>query len=173
MEGKKHKSMVRPHIAEILSNYSQEDSITIEIGCGGTPYKAFIKGTYHGTDITNKLYEGEGPDVLCRGEVLPFRESSVDLVFAINVLLLIPDTNKVFKEAYRVLKPRGKFLTFNYGWHTARRLQKAASGHNHSFTSLSLWYLYVRNGFKPKRIFYYLPSSGTRPGRLLSKFRGG
>ena len=173
MEGKKHRGIAYPHIAEILSGYSHDNLVSIEIGCGSKPYKPFIKGIYYGTDIRGDLYEGEAPDILCSGEALPFADSSVDLVFTVHTLLIITDTNKVFKEAYRVLKSGGKFLVFDYNWHVARRLQKEERGHRHKFTPLSLWYLCVKNGFKPKWIFYLPRSSGTRVGQLLSKNRVG
>ena len=168
MEVKKHRGIAYPHIAQILSNYSHDNLVSIEIGCGGKPYKPFIEGIYYGTDIRSDLYEGEVPDVLCLGEALPFKDSSVDLVFTVHTLYQIPNCQEVFKEAYRVLKPCGKFLVFDYNWRVARRLEKAERRHNHKFTPLSLWWLCIKNGFRPKWIFY-LPRSESRLGWLLNK----
>ncbi|MBW1717142.1 MAG: class I SAM-dependent methyltransferase [Deltaproteobacteria bacterium] len=164
MEGKKHKGVAYPPTAHILSNYSHDNLISIEIGCGSKPYKPFIKGIYYGTDIRSDIYAGEAADIFCSGEALPFRGSSVDLVFTVATLYQIPNCWKVFKEARRALKPGGKFLVFDYNWHIARRLEKAEHGHRHKFTPLFLWYLCVKNGFKPKWIFY-LPRPETRLGQ--------
>ncbi|MFC1932406.1 class I SAM-dependent methyltransferase [Chloroflexota bacterium] len=161
---KKHIGIAYPHIAQILSDYSHDSLISIEIGCGGKPYKPFIKGIYYGIDIRGDLYEGETPDILCSGEALPFRNSFADLVFVVHTLYQIQDCQEVFKEANRVLKPGGKFLVFDYNWRVARRLPEA----KHKFTPLSLWYFCFTNGFKPRWLLY-LPRSGSRLGRLLDK----
>ena len=168
MEAEKHYGQAYPHIAQILSRYSCENLISIEIGCGSKPYSPFINGIYYGTDIRGAIYEGEAADIFCSGESLPFRDSSIDLVFTVHTLYLINDCQRVFKEVYRVLRPGGKFLVLDYNWHVSRRLQKTENGHKHNFTPLSLWYLFVKNGFKPKWIFY-LPRSSTRLGWLLTK----
>lgn len=164
MEGRKHRGIAYSHIAQILSKYSHDNLVSVEIGCGGKPYKPFIKGTYYGTDIRGDIYEGEAPDFLCSGDALPFADASVDLVFTVHTLYQIPDCRRVFREAYRVLRPGGKFLVFDYNWHVARKLTGVA----HRFTPLSLWYLCVKNGFRPKWIFY-MPESRTRLVRLLTK----
>lgn len=164
MEGEKHRGIAYSHIAQILSNYSHDNLLSIEIGCGSKPYEPFIKGTYYGTDMRSDLYEGETPEVLCSGEALPFKDSSVDLVFTVHTLYQIPNCQKVFNEVHQMLKPGGKFLIFDYNWRVARRLPET----KHKFTPLSLWYFCVRTGFRPKWLFY-LPRSESRLGRLLDK----
>ena len=43
-------------------------------------------------------------------EDLPLENDSVDVIISNCVINLSPDKNKVFSEAYRVLKPDGRFL---------------------------------------------------------------
>jgi ubiquinone/menaquinone biosynthesis C-methylase UbiE len=49
--------------------------------------------------------------VVADAQSTPFTDSVFDKCFAISVLEHIPDDNKVFREAYRVLKPNGVFVT--------------------------------------------------------------
>lgn len=44
------------------------------------------------------------------GEKLPFEDSSFDFIMALDVLLCVYDTEFIFKELSRVLKPKGKLL---------------------------------------------------------------
>ena len=43
-------------------------------------------------------------------EKLPVREGSVDVIISNCVINLSPDKSKVFQEAYRVLKPKGRLM---------------------------------------------------------------
>jgi len=43
-------------------------------------------------------------------EKLPVRDESVDVIISNCVINLSPDKSKVFQEAYRVLKPKGKLI---------------------------------------------------------------
>lgn len=56
---------------------------------------------------------------------LPFRDSSMDLVFSSGMLHWCADAPGVFAEAQRVLRPGGLFLFATYGPDTLRELRQA------------------------------------------------
>lgn len=48
--------------------------------------------------------------LITEGEKLPFKDKSFDFIFVLDVLLHVYDTELVFNELFRVLKPKGKLL---------------------------------------------------------------
>lgn len=48
--------------------------------------------------------------VITEGEKLPFEDKSFDFIFALDVFLHIYDTELIFNELSRVLKPKGRLL---------------------------------------------------------------
>ena len=104
----------------------------LEIGCGiGTDLARFAQG---GADVTavdlaeNSIELAEknfelrnlnGTFHVMNGEALQFEDNQFDMVFAHGVLQYTSDTQKMFDEAHRVLKPGGEFIGQLYnkkGW---------------------------------------------------------
>ena len=92
----------------------------LEIGIGqGTDMMQFAKGgaICHGVDITQNHLKLTALNATLRGyEVdlhesdatrLPFADNTIDCVYSFGVLHHIPEIDKVVREIYRVLKPRG------------------------------------------------------------------
>lgn len=48
--------------------------------------------------------------VIAEGKKLPFKDNSFDFIIALDVLLHVYDTELIFSELYRLLKPKGRLL---------------------------------------------------------------
>ena len=95
------------------------NGIIIDIGCGSAPFRKEIEKigmSYIGIDIPSQI---ERSDFLSRSDnidifgdclELPVKNASVDTVFSSFVIEHIFDYQKLFSEAYRVLKKNGHFI---------------------------------------------------------------
>jgi SAM-dependent methyltransferase len=110
-----------PHIeAQIKKHYSGGSAL--ELGAGGAVYKDLFE-EYTGTDLSSTPYQAPGDiSVYCDARELPFSNQSFDFAFQVASLCLIPKAENVLSEVYRVLKPGGKFLIFDYSLKTTNRL---------------------------------------------------
>jgi SAM-dependent methyltransferase len=99
----------------------------LEIGHGmgcDLVHAAKAGATVHGVDITPNHHEiakkhfaanGLQADLrLCDASDLPFASNSMDIVFSLGVLHHTNDTVRCIAEAYRVLKPGGRFIMALY-----------------------------------------------------------
>jgi len=105
----------------------KEGETVVDLGSGGgvdvflTAKKVGENGKVIGVDMTEEMIQRASTvaseygyeNVEFRlGEIenLPIESSSVDVVISNCVINLSPDKEKVFREAYRVLKPKGRIL---------------------------------------------------------------
>jgi len=99
----------------------------LDLGCGSgldvlvAAQLVGAQGRVVGVDLTPEMIEGAelaaedgslGNIDLQVGDVetLPFEDGGFDLVFSNGVLNLVPDKDAAFREAWRVLKPGGRFV---------------------------------------------------------------
>lgn len=112
---------------EIFENLPK-GAIVLETGCGGGQLRGYIAGLghrYFGTDVATTrvhdwLQKFGGADVLCDAHRLPFRDNSVDVVYAAAVYEHLAFPQLAASEVARVLKPGGYFLgsaSFMEPWH--------------------------------------------------------
>ncbi|MGD8930264.1 MAG: class I SAM-dependent methyltransferase [Lysobacterales bacterium] len=110
---------------EMTRSYFQNDSEVLEIGCGtGSTALAHAPYVKHvlATDISPAMIEiargkaeaGQSDNVsvevqACEG--LEIRESSYDIILALNLLHLLEDPQAAVTAAWRGLKPGGVFVT--------------------------------------------------------------
>jgi ubiquinone/menaquinone biosynthesis C-methylase UbiE len=105
----------------------KEGEIVLDLGSGGgidvflAAKKVGAKGKVIGVDMTKEMVSKARSTALKNGyenvefrlgeiEELPTNDESVDVIISNCVINLSPDKEKVFQEAYRVLKPSGRIL---------------------------------------------------------------
>ncbi len=104
----------------ILNKFTKGEQ-ALDYGCGTGRSSRFLKKlgySVQGVDISvemldrAKLHDPEGLYHLIESGILPFKDSSFDLVFSCFVFLTVSsfdELQKIFSEIYRVLKPGGIF----------------------------------------------------------------
>ena len=143
----------------------------LEIGVGaGTDFVQFLRrnAICYGIDATDSAIKKTYDNILnsfknknynlkylekANAEKLPFQDNTFDMIYSHGVLHHAKNTMHCIAEAYRVLKPGGKFKIMVYS--------------NFSATGIMLWMLYGLAKGKPflsqeKVIFKYLESPGTK-----------
>lgn len=103
----------------------KEGEVVMDLGAGAgfdcflAAEKVGEKGKVIGIDMTEEMINKAKENAKKKGvenvefllaemEELPLEDSSVDSIISNCVINLSPDKNKVFAEAYRVLKPQGR-----------------------------------------------------------------
>tara|TARA_B100000886_G_scaffold333644_1_gene288034 strand:- start:323 stop:1168 length:846 start_codon:yes stop_codon:yes gene_type:complete len=175
-----------PYIKEFAFGDSDDfrNKTILEIGVGaGTDFTEFLKrdAICFGIDATDSAIKKTNENILtsfkkkeyklrflekANAEQLPFKDNTFDMIYSHGVLHHAKNTMLCIAEAYRVLKPGGKFKIMVYS--------------NFSATGLMLWVLYGLAKGNPflsqeKIIFKYLESPGTKcySKRELSKILEG
>jgi arsenite methyltransferase len=105
----------------------KEGETVLDLGSGGgidvilAAHKVGPKGKAIGVDMTDEMISLANKNAaeagvmnveFRRGDIedLPVEDSSVDVIISNCVINLAPDKDRVFAEAYRVLKPGGRFI---------------------------------------------------------------
>ena len=136
----------------IFDKYIRENDKVLDIGCGNKPFEQYIKALiktnekddYIGCDIVqsseNKV------DILCEATDIPVKSESFDVVVCTQVIEHVFDHQKVFDEAYRLLKPGGRFIVSSpFVW------EKHEIPYDfYRFTDFCFENLLVRSGFTVK-----------------------
>lgn len=93
----------------------------LDFGCGSKPYQSlFINSTsYTGLDLLSAKndYINSEADVYYDGTIIPFTDDKFDSLVSFEVIDDLMETNEIFREFHRVLKPNGVVLiTSPFGW---------------------------------------------------------
>ena len=107
--------LARNSILQALrAEVSNMSGLVLDVGCGVQPYRSVLLGQGSrveylvGVDIQTDRYGGH--DVAWDGYSLPFRDAMADQVIATEVLEHCPSPQVVLDEAFRVLRPGGRFF---------------------------------------------------------------
>jgi ubiquinone/menaquinone biosynthesis C-methylase UbiE len=107
-----------PFVIDYLKMKIKPGDLVVETGCGGALYRAVVaenQASYLGCDIANDQYANyRDVDVFSNGNELPLRKGSISLIFNQAAFDYIPNPHQTISEAYRVLRPGGKFIIFTY-----------------------------------------------------------
>ncbi|WP_417432226.1 class I SAM-dependent methyltransferase [Kiloniella sp.] len=128
-----------PYIVRILQEFIQPDLKVLEIGCGAKQYRDFLpKVNYSGLDLPDSPYIVEPLEFSCSADNIPTDDSCFDLIFGVATFCLHEDPKKSFQECYRVLKPSGKLIVFDYNAATLASLaQKNGATEVWNYSGLS------------------------------------
>ncbi len=103
---------------EILINASAFDlrelsprRLVLDVGCGYGRSQRIVEGA-GGTWFGLERFPGTSESVRGDAEMLPIKESSVDVVLMDAVLEHVPDASLAFAEVSRVLRPKGYFIGY-------------------------------------------------------------
>lgn len=152
-----------PHVCEALQTFTREDTVNLEIGCGGKQYGPFVRGTHLGLDLQRGLYAGNGADAIGSAIQMPVRTESVDLVFMVATLLFMDEWQRPLEESCRALKVGGRFLLFDYKPRTAVRL-----GYPGRFTPADVISKLQSHGVDGREHSEFLPLYHVGPLRLAA-----
>ncbi len=101
---------------QYLKNYINSNSIILDAGCGSDGIISefqFMPKLIIGVDINKKLLDKNkivNKKIVSDLEHIPLGNNSVDIVISEFVLEHLRNPSAVFKEIYRVLKPKGVFI---------------------------------------------------------------
>ena len=160
---------LEPYIPSFADFQSANGKTVLEIGVGaGADFQNWCEHAAHATgiDLTERAISLTGERLSLNSvapekytllatdaENLPFDDDSFDIVYSWGVLHHTPDTDRAFREAFRVLKPGGSIKAMIY--------------HDPSWTALMLYAQHALFRGKPKTkirdvVFQHLESPGTK-----------
>lgn len=147
----RNSSYVVPFVDYYLRKFVKRDHLVLDIGSGMGQYRACIPASYIGLDITSKPYSENHPrivDIVASATNIPSPSNSYDLIFSVAALYQIMNPSDALAESYRVLKPRGRILLFDYTRRTQRRLETLERSRRPCWTQWELKELAQKNGFR-------------------------
>ncbi|MBN1487328.1 MAG: methyltransferase domain-containing protein [Anaerolineae bacterium] len=115
--------MVHPEVlrALIVNGFLRPNSRVLDVGCGTGNYimsiSSIVNCSCWGVDLSRKMLEyarqRRHPVKLIQGNIesLHFASNSFDMVFSVDVIHHVQNRTHYINEAYRILKPGGKFCT--------------------------------------------------------------
>ena len=165
----------------LISTYELEkNSKLLEIGCGrGDFLKAFVESGMkcHGVDISDSAKEicpeANIKTIDLLNDKLPYPDNFFDIVYSKSVVEHFYYPEKIFEEAYRVLKPSGILITLTPEWEYIYKSFYEDFSHRTPFTKDSLRDIQKLTNFKDINVesFKQLPILWKKNKLKLNFFR--
>ena len=111
------------HISRILRQYDSSEKKILEIGCGSMQYRSDFQGSYFGLDRAESAYTEVPPHYIGYMEKMPVADETFDLVFAVATFYYARPAEQACAEVFRVLRPGGTVLIFDYDKPVLQRLE--------------------------------------------------
>jgi SAM-dependent methyltransferase len=160
--------IARSSLRRLLATASAEvRGRTLDLGCGGKRYAALFPDVSRSIflDLPSNSASEKNVTVWGDGRSLPFRSGVFDSVLCTEVIEHVPTPDRVFAEAYRVLRPGGHLvLTTPQTW----GLHEVPHDY-YRYTEYGLRFLAETAGFRVERVE---PTCGiwATVGQRLSSF---
>lgn len=160
-----------PFVVALLNQYLCTHQVLLDVGCGPSLYRNVTPARFIGLDYTDAPYYPDWPrdvDVVAEGDKLPLRADCVDLVMSKSAFFQFPEPDAALIDFFRVLRPGGRVILFDYNRRTQRRLER---GENRTRPCWTQWQLRDRvqaAGFG--QVEMLLPMKRQLPGLLRFPF---
>ena len=144
----------------LISIYElKKNSKLLEIGCGrGDFLKAFVESGMkcHGVDISDSAKkicpEANIETIDLLNDKLPYPDDCFDIIYSKSVVEHFYYPEKIFEEAYRVLKPSGILITLTPEWEYIYKSFYEDFSHRTPFTKDSLRDIQKLTNFKDIKV---------------------
>jgi SAM-dependent methyltransferase len=143
---------------QVLLKKIKSDCFCLDYGAGRGNVKQmnfrdvakFIAGVDPEKDVFNNPYLNEAKQLNLQNNVIPYADSTFDVVFSDNVMEHIQDPEIVLKEIHRVLKPGGLFLAKTPNkWHYMPIIARLTP----------TWFHKIYNKLRGRKIFDTFPTT--------------
>lgn len=130
-----------PFVVALLNQYARQGELMVDVGCGPGLYRHVTPAHFIGIDYTDASYYPDWPrdvDIVAEGSRLALRSNCAELVMSKSAFFQFPDPDAALKEFWRVLKPGGRILLFDYNRRTQRRLEHGEGSQRPCWTQWQL-----------------------------------
>lgn len=156
-----------PFVVTLLNRYTSAQQVLLDVGCGPGLYRNVTPARFIGIDYTDAPYYPDWPrnvDVVAEGSKLPLRPGCVDMVMSKSAFFQFPEPDAALGEFFRVLRPGGRVLLFDYNRRTQRRLERGENARRPCWTQWQLRDRVRAAGFE--RVEMLLPTGRQLPDLL-------
>ncbi|MDP2430943.1 MAG: class I SAM-dependent methyltransferase [Pseudomonadota bacterium] len=154
-----------------MNRYIAANQTLLDVGCGPGLYRKTTPARFIGIDYTDAPYYPDWPrdvDVVAEGSMLPLRSGCVDLVMSKSAFFQFPQPDEALRDFFRVLRPGGRILLFDYNRRTQRHLERGENSRRPCWTQWQLRDRVRAAGFTQVELL--LPMSRQLPAALRLPF---
>ena len=153
-----------------LRKFAAKQNRILDLGCGMGQYRDCTSASYVGLDVTSQDYKAGCPrivDVVASAIAIPAPAECYDLVFSVGALYQMPNPPKVLSECYRILRPGGRGLFFDYNRRTQERLEAGEGMKRPKWSQWELKRLLEKAGFRSCELLLPIGREIKQPTRTI------